>query len=231
VLAFEELVLIWRAIEAFPDQRSAASRDLLLFLMAVPARRAEAAAMRWRDVDLSRRVWRQPTSKNDEPHDYPLSERAMKILARRWDAAKRASEAASQNAEREQRADADMDALVFPGPFASQPFCGWSHAKAAIEVRLKKPVSDWRFHDFRRTAVTRLGEAERHDEAVLDLLINHKASVSRGGVLGVYQRASRWAERVRALDDWDRMLALALGETSEDTVLCSPPARRDRYDR
>jgi hypothetical protein len=45
---------------------------------------------------------------------------------------------------------------------------------------------------------------------VADAVLNHRQSAARGGVLGVYQRASRWPEQVRAMELWGRLLADAI---------------------
>jgi hypothetical protein len=44
-----------------------------------------------------------------------------------------------------------------------------------------------------------LGEADI-PETVADAILNHWQSATRGGVPGVYRRASRWPEQVRAMD-------------------------------
>ena len=45
---------------------------------------------------------------------------------------------------------------------------------------------------------------------VADAVLNHRQSATRGGVLGVYQRASRWPEQVKAMELWGRLLAAAI---------------------
>ena len=52
------------------------------------------------------------------------------------------------------------------------------------------------------TALAEAGVAE----SVADAILNHKQSATRGGVLGVYQRAQRWPEQVDAMKVWDCML-------------------------
>jgi integrase len=193
VLAGAEIAAIWRAVERLPN---AVITDLAQLLVAVPCRRGEAATARWRDIDLGARIWHQPTSKSGNPHDFPLNDRALVILARRHEAT-----------------GGHPDDYVFPGPRAGRPFCGWSNLIASIDARIPPaaPVPDWRLHDFRRSCVTHLAE-QGHDETVLDLLLNHAASRSRGGVLGVYQRSQRWPERVAALAAWGELLGQYLGE-------------------
>jgi integrase len=52
------------------------------------------------------------------------------------------------------------------------------------------PLSGWTWHGFRRSFATALGEAGI-PETVADAVMNHSQSATRGGVLGVYQHASR----------------------------------------
>ncbi len=70
-------------------------------------------------------------------------------------------------------------------------------------------LKGWTWHDFRRSFATALGEAGI-PEAVADAVLNHRQSATRGGVLGVYQRASRWPEQVKAMELWGRLLAAAI---------------------
>ena len=70
-------------------------------------------------------------------------------------------------------------------------------------------MDGWTWHDFRRSFATALGEAGI-PEAVADAVLNHRQSATRGGVLGVYQRASRWPEQVKAMELWGRLLAAAI---------------------
>jgi integrase len=51
-------------------------------------------------------------------------------------------------------------------------------------------VAGWTWHDFRRSFATALGEAGI-PEIFAQAVLNHHQSATRGGVLGVYQRASR----------------------------------------
>jgi hypothetical protein len=78
-----------------------------------------------------------------------------------------------------------------------------------IALSEKAGVSGWTWHDFRRSFATALGEAGV-SEAVADAVLNHRQSATRGGVLGVYQRAHRWPEQVKAMEAWSAMLAGAI---------------------
>src|ERR1700747_2149076 len=84
--------------------------------------------------------------------------------------------------------------------------------------------SDWSWHDFRRSFATALGEAGI-PEAVADAVLNHRQSATRGGVLGVYQRASRWPEQVKAMELWGRLLAAAITRDEIGVEIVELPAR------
>jgi integrase len=158
------------------------AQDVLRFLIAVPARRSEVRAMRWADIDLAAKVWTQPTSKNGLSHVFPLNPLALEILCRR-------------------------KASGTDRPF---PFTRFD----PLVMRLRKflpEVPDWRLHDFRRSFASTLADVG-YNESVLDLVLNHAASQTRGGVTGVYQRSQRWVERVAALDAWAEVLSRALGD-------------------
>jgi integrase len=187
VLSGGEIAAIWKAADRAP---SAIAADLTRFLITVPCRRGEAAIMKWSDVDLAGRVWTMPTSKNSDPHSFPLNDRAILVLLRR-------------------RQD-DPTEHVFPCVGgADAPFNAWNDL--IDNLREYAAIADWRLHDLRRSFVTLLAEAGT-DETLLDLIINHRASKSRSGVKGIYQRAERWAERVKALHDWNLFLDQQLGE-------------------
>jgi integrase len=154
--------------------------------------------MCWEDVDLQGEVWSQAgtQTKNGEAHRFPLPELALDILKRRRAAA-----------------GSPATGLVFPSPRSGRPIDTFGKAKRAVDEALTVKL-DWRVHDHRRSFVTALGEAGVH-EAVLDALLNHKQASTRGGVLGVYQRAQRWPEQVAAMARWDGMLAEAFAHGGE----------------
>lgn len=97
--------------------------------------------------------------------------------------------------------------LVFPGPRSGKPLDGFTKLKAALDKA--SGLTAWRFHDFRRSFATALGEAGV-PEPVVDAVLNHRQAATRGGVLGVYQRARRWPEQVKAMGAWGTILAAAI---------------------
>jgi integrase len=82
-------------------------------------------------------------------------------------------------------------------------------------------VTDWQYHDLRRTVATglqRLGVRLEVTEAVL----NH-TSGSRGGIVGVYQRHNWADEKRQALDAWARhVVELVEGRPAAKVVELRP---------
>jgi hypothetical protein len=91
--------------------------------------------------------------------------------------------------------------LVFPLPVSGGVVDTFSDIKGAL-TDITQPDDDekgmaltgWTRHDFRRSFASALGEAS-FPEAVADAVLNYRQSATGGGVLGVYQRASRWLEQ------------------------------------
>jgi integrase len=204
-------------------------RDFAKFLIALPCRRGEAANLDWSHLDVTAGVWRQPgkLTKNGEPHRLYLHDLALGILESRrraW-------------AEAEARHDSVETAsimptgiprsgLVFPAPVSRDVLRTFTAIKGALTAatgpqegkaatgpqegkRGPPPLDGWTWHDFRRSFATALGEAGI-PEAVADAILNHRQAATRGGVLGVYQRASRWPEQVKAMELWGKLLAEAI---------------------
>src|SRR5262249_35302604 len=77
------------------------------------------------------------------------------------------------------------------------------------DLQMAAGITGWRWHDFRRSFVTAVAEGGIA-EPVADAVLNHRQSATRGGVLGVYQRAQRWPEQGMAMQAWNDALAAAL---------------------
>jgi integrase len=192
-LTLDELARLWHAANAL---RGPVWRDLVRFLITTPCRRNEAARMEWSHVDMRSAEWRQPgrLTKNRDPHRLHLHVLALEILQERHRAT-------------------GGSGLVFPAPISGKPVDTFSDIKAEIVSATKYGgdgvLGGWTWHDFRRSFATALGEAGV-PEVVADAILNHRQSATRGGVLGVYQRASRWPEQIKALQLWGRLLAAAI---------------------
>jgi integrase len=191
-----DLARLWHAAERLEEP---VWRDLARFLIAVPCRRGEAARLEWSHLDLAAAEWRQPShmTKNRDPHRLHLHVLAQDVL--------RARQTATGG-----------KGLVFPAPVSGGVVDTFSDIKAELVEATKLgggeqglELDGWTWHDFRRSFATALGEAGV-PEAVADAVLNHRQSATRGGVLGVYQRASRWPEQVKAMEFWGRLLAAAI---------------------
>jgi len=192
-----ELVQLWAAITSAEGLKQV-HRDLLHFLILVPCRRGEATQMDWGDLDLNNAVWSQSGSetKNGDPHRFHIPPLALEILRRRHE-----------------NAGYPNQALVFPGPKSGRRIDTFGKLKLSVDAHLPSRF-EWRVHDHRRSFVTALGELGI-DEALLDSILNHRQSATRGGVLGVYQRAQRWPEQKAAIDCWGRLIADAIAKVTD----------------
>ena len=183
-----QLAMIWKAAEGLTPVH----RDLVRLLIAVPSRRSEATRLDWAHLDLDDGVWTMPGSmtKNGDQHRISLPDLALTILRERHEAAKM-----------------PRTGLVFPAPKSGTAIDTFSDIKSTIEKATE--LKGWRWHDFRRSFATALGEAGVA-EPVADAILNHRQSATRGGVLGVYQRAQRRPEQVTAMQVWNTLLADAI---------------------
>jgi integrase len=182
-----ELGQLWWAAEHLSEP---VWRDLARFLIAVPCRRNEAARLEWSHISLEKAEWQQPgqLTKNREPHRLHLHKLAIDVLFAR-------------------RAATDGSGLVFPAPISGDVVKTFNDMKLALGRTTG--LRGWTWHDMRRSFATALGEVGVV-EAVADAVLNHRQSATRSGVLGVYQRANRWPEQVRAMEHWGRLLAAAI---------------------
>jgi integrase len=209
VLSDDEIRLVWQAFESIGWPFGPIGKLLLL----TGARRDEVAALEWREVDLAARTWTLPAarSKNKRPHEIPLSDAAVEILA--------ALLRVEGNA-----------GFVFTTT-GKTAVSGFSRAKAQIDAAIlemlqrnaeatgadAKAPEHWTFHDLRRTVATNLQKLGIRLE-VTEAVLNH-VSGSRAGIVGVYQRHEYAAEKRAALDAWARCLdALLTGAPAANVV-------------
>ena len=179
--------------------------DIALALAYIPARRSEVSAMTWDEIDLDARTWTLPglRTKNGDMHRYHLHDLAIDMLERR-------------------KAATGGKGLVFPSAVHGGELSGWSQLKSRISKAAK--IDGWTWHDWRRTFVSLLAERE-HVEVVLDGIINHRQSATRGGVLGVYNVSVRWDDRVRAINDWYAVLRNDDPPTANNVIVLAPEKR------
>ena len=172
VLMDAELVKIWNAAQ------DGAYGRIVKLLMLTGQRRDEIAELKWAEISDEGDMISLPSSrtKNNRPHDIPLSAQACAVLA----------EAPKVD---------DRDNVFGRG---KNGFSGFSRSKEALDEACG--VADWTLHDLRRTAATRmsdLGIQPHIVEAVLNHVSGHKA-----GVAGIYNRSAYAAEKRTALELW-----------------------------
>jgi integrase len=167
--------------------------------------------MDWAHLSIDDAAWSQPDklTKNGEAHRFHLPALVLGMLRARHEAAGKPSAG-----------------LVFPAPRSGKVLMTFSGMKRELD-RLAG-LTDWAWHDLRRTFATTLGEAGV-SEVVADAVLNHRQSATRSGVMGVYQRAERMPERRAAMEAWASILNAAVeGRPTADgaTDLAGARARR-----
>src|SRR5262249_26872498 len=78
VLSDDELRLVWQAA----DKLGGTFGPLVKLLALMGQRRDEIARMRWDELDFGARMWTLPAerTKNNKPHEVPLSNAALAVL-------------------------------------------------------------------------------------------------------------------------------------------------------
>jgi integrase len=180
VLTDDELRLVWQAA----GERGWPFGPIVQLLILTGQRRDEVAGMAWSELNLKESVWHLPRGrvKNDNGHDVPLSEPALKII-------------------RDVRKVAGVDLLF--STTGKTPVSGFSKEKTAIIDQVG--FDDWWLHDLRRTmasGMARLGVSL----PVIEKILNHTSGSFRG-VVGIYQRHSYADEKRAALDLWGAHVA------------------------
>jgi integrase len=209
VLKFAELALIWHAACALDPLY----RDYVRLMIATGQRRTEVAGMRWGEIDLAAGLWTLPAgrTKARRQHTIPLPTLAVGILQAR------------------QKAGPPLpagDGIVLPSRSrdgkANAPISGWAWLKRELDKRVQ--LAPWQMHDFRRSLVTHCAE-QGADIATLDSMLNHAASMTRGGIVGVYQKATLLEPMKGVMQLWNRLLENALAGV-EGKIVRMPVRKR-----
>jgi integrase len=198
VLEPEEVRAIWDAAGSLKP----IPRDLIRFMLCVPARGIEVTGMRWQDVRGGH--WHQDATatKNGEAHRFALHLIAVEIL----------------DARAEAMGGREPGALIFSGR-TGKPVARNS-IKASIDGRLGADFPEWTLHDCRRTFASLLARSGcRLPESAIDGALNHKASATRGGIVGTYMAEPRRGEQDEALRLWGALLGEILGRSAGGNVV------------
>lgn len=217
VLSDEELRLVWLAAGATDYPFGPCIRLLIL----TGQRRDEVAGMRWSELDLEKALWTIPAerAKNNEEHYVHLSPAALaiiravpKISGQDLLLTTTGRTAISGFGKVKER----LDALILK----QRQDEARERGESPDEV---KPLADWRFHDFRRTATTVMAQIGIAPH-VADKILNHKQGTIRG-VAAVYNRFQYLEERKQALDAWaDRLEQIVSGDPTNVVPLRRPAA-------
>ena len=175
VLTDGELKQIWNA--CLPDHYG----GIIKLLTLTGQRFSEIAALRWDELNDDQIVLPGARTKNNRTHIIPLSEPARSTLA------------AFSRTDRKHLFGRD-DTFGFRGRGA---------AKAKLDERIAaagKPIVNWTPHDLRRTVATRMAELGVQPH-IIEAVLNH-VSGHKGGVAGIYNRATYDKEKREALNLW-----------------------------
>ena len=177
----EQLANLWNAESLRP-----AYQRYLQFMISTPLRASEAARLRWDQVDEDRSElhFTHHDTKNSEHFVMPLSQIAAKVI---W--------AKPQ----------EQDLLVFPlSSLDGAHMSAWSHFNRC--VRKASGIDNFILHDLRRTFSTLMAEHTDASESIIDSLLNHKQSATRGGVMRHYQQAKNLEKRRDVMAQWGKLL-------------------------
>ena len=171
----------------------------LWLILATACRVGEAMGARWEHVDVQRRTWYLPETKNERDHTIHLSDFALRQFER-------------LAGLRECRADGAPVPWVFPSAsgsahvwvksFGKQLSDRQRPAERRLSNRAKNtsalslPGGKWTAHDLRRTAATLMARAGIATDTI-DECLNHKL---QSKMARVYIKDRRLAEQARAFD-------------------------------
>ena len=181
----DELRALWNAEMLKPQYLR-----YLRFMITTPVRAGEGAELSWDQVDASRAEIRLASAdtKNSEHFIMPLSPIAISTI----------------NSENQFH-----DRLVFPlSSINGAEMKSWSHFNKS--VRDSSGVGNFILHDLRRTFSTLMAENTDVAESIIDSLLNHKQSATRGGVIRHYQQAKHLEKRRAVMKQWGQLLEMWL---------------------
>lgn len=160
-------------------------------LLLTGARLKEISQASWSEISISDRILDLPGSrtKNERAHQIQLSVQTLKILL------------SLPKVE-------GQDFLFSTN--GKTPVSGFSKVKKRLDILCG--VTNWRFHDLRRSFATHSSEKLSVSPVIVDKILNHRTGQVRG-VTAVYQRGEYLAERREALQKWgDYIERLVAGE-------------------
>jgi integrase len=184
-LSLNELACLWRCAGALVSLEC----NLLRLMISLPLRKGEVSALEWGWLDRTAGLVTVPGKKmkGGEDHSLPLGTMARRVL--------------------DAIADGAWPTTGRVFKTSNAHVADWGRFKSRVDTLV--PLPAWVFHDLRRSFVSALAE-HGHAEPVLDMMLAHRASSTRSGVLGVYQVSRRLPEQRAAMAAWDGLLAAAI---------------------
>lgn len=183
VLEDHELRAIWKAADKLGGPFGALCKVLML----TGQRRGETSRMKWADIKGD--VWTIPAAetKTAKAHEVYLCPLALKII---------------NNLPR-------FDGCPFVFTSAGKtPSANFSKAKTQLDALAG--ISDWRWHDLRRSFATGLA-AMQVEPIVIEKCLNH----ALGGVAAIYNRHPYTNEKRKAWESWGRHIGALIGGKRE----------------
>lgn len=175
VLSDNEIKEIWKSL----DQVSDSYKNCIKFLFYCGQRLSETANLRRSQIQDN--IWHLTSedTKNKTPSLVPLSEKVQDLI---------------------KKTSGDENDYVFSsGRIGDLPINGFSKAKKNLDKHCK--VTDWKFHDIRRTVATNLSKMG-YDRLLIKRILNH---VDRD-VTAIYDRYQYINEKKDALQQWAEKL-------------------------
>jgi integrase len=225
-LSDEELELLWERTRPFDKEQANARKqelglgnnaplppnyahlsprfvDAIWITLATGCRVGELLSAAWADVDLDRRSWHLPRTKNQKTHDVPLSEFAIE----RFQALHRYSAGTSwvfpskdggAHIGEKTLGKALRDRMILV-----KPLKGRSRAAGSLRLKNQKFEGVWTIHDARRTFAVIAGDLG-FDPDLIDQAQNH---VLQNRIRRTYQRSERTQALAKLFDSVGAHLA------------------------
>lgn len=173
-------------LQSIEDESDPYMRAVFWTLILTGARRSEVLGAQWKHIDLERRTFYIPETKNGEDHTVPMCAPLIRIL---------------DGLER-----LEGNPFVFCGHVEGQALVNID--KAWYRIRERADLDNVRIHDLRRTCAAWLATAGR-SELVIKRLLNHSVQ----GVTAIYARVGPKAVR-KAVDEYGRQIMGAWHEVN-----------------